>query len=123
MHHLVCTFLVPDSRLTGGEKCKLGIPWLTLNDALNREVSVAESKRGLEWLYLIWDTMTRKVHPFVLPEFLADTVDARLFTLDAPECGEAINALTNVVQFGPDGNNLILALGVRLTYTNKVFPF
>ena len=39
-------------------------------------VNVVESEGGLEWLFPIWDTMTRKVHSFVLPKFLADPDDA-----------------------------------------------
>ena len=67
--------------------------------------------------------MAREVHPFVLPKFPSDPVDARLLTLDMRECGEAIDALFNVGQFGPDRDKLILALGFRLTYTDEVFPF
>ena len=59
-------------------------------------MSVVESERGLERLFPIWDdTMTRKVHPFVLPELLGGPCDAAFLTLDLGECGEAIDALLN----------------------------
>ena len=49
---------------------------------------------------LIGETMTRKVYQFVLPKFLGHPGDAGIWTLDGLKCSEAIDALTNVGQFG-----------------------
>ena len=43
---------------------------MATDDALNGKVSVVKSEPGLEWLIMIWDTMTRKVDPFVLAKLL-----------------------------------------------------
>ena len=66
MDHLVRALFIPDSRMTRREIREFGILQIAPNDLLDCKVSVVQSKRGLEWLFPVWETMTRKVDPFVL---------------------------------------------------------
>ena len=47
--HLVRTFFIPDTRMTSGQVRKFGVLQVALNDSLDCEHSVAESKCRLEW--------------------------------------------------------------------------
>ena len=76
MDHLVRTLFVPDSRMTSREVRKFGILQVGLDDALDRETSVVKSECGLEWLLPIRETMTGKVHSFVLTELVSDPGNA-----------------------------------------------
>ena len=60
----------------GAEPNEFRVPHLATDDPLDRTVSVAQSKRRLEWMFPIWETMTRKVNPFVLAELFDDPRNA-----------------------------------------------
>ena len=100
-----------------------GIIQIAPDDPLNGEVSVMQSERGFEWLFSIWETMTRGVDPFVLAKLFDDPRSARSLTIYAREYREAIDALTNVVQFRAYGKEFTLANGFGLTNGNETFPF
>jgi hypothetical protein len=66
MDHLVQTLFVSDSRMTCREIRKFGVLQIALDDASDCKVSVVQSKRGLERLFPIWETMTRRwTHSFL----------------------------------------------------------
>ena len=99
---LVQTVLISDSRMTCGKIRKLWILQIALDDALDGKMSVAQSERGLERLLRVWGTMTRKVHPIILADLFDDPGNTRFLSNYARECGKAIDAPTNVVQFYAD---------------------
>ena len=80
MDHLVRTFFVSDSRMTRGEMGKFGILQIAPHDPLDCKVSVVQSERGIERLFRIWETMTRKMGPFVLPKLFDDPRSARFLS-------------------------------------------
>jgi len=123
MDHLVRTLFVSDSRMTRREIRKFGILQIAPDDALDRKVSVVQSERGLEWLFPIWETMTRKVDPFVLSKLFNDPRCARFLSIYTREYGEAIDALTDVIQFRAYGREFGLASSLGLTDGNEVFLF
>ena len=92
MDRLVQTLSISDSRMTCREIRKFRILQIAPDDPLDCQVSVVQSERRLEWLFPIWDTMTRKVDPFVIAKLL------RLLSIYTRECSEAVDALPNVVQ-------------------------
>ena len=96
MDRLVRTVFVSDSRMTCREVCKLWILQIAPDDALDCKVSVAQSERRLERAFPIWETMTRKVNPFVLSKFFDDPRSARFLSIYICECSWAVDALTNV---------------------------
>ena len=65
--------------------------------------------------------MTSKVYPFVLSQLVRDSGNARVFSLDARERYEAIDELTNFVQFGTHRRKYTCALGCGLTNSMKRF--
>ena len=66
MDHLVRTIFVSDSRMICIEIRKFDMFQITPDDPLDGKTSVVESEPGLERLFPIWETMTRKVDSFVL---------------------------------------------------------
>ena len=86
-------------------------------------MSVVQSERGLEGLFPIWETMAPKVDPFVLTKLFNDPRNTRFLFIYARECGEAIDALTNDVQFRAHGNEFGLASSIGLTDGDEAFPF
>jgi len=48
--------------------------------------------------------MTCKVYPIILAELFNDSGDTGFLSIYARECGEALDQLTNVVQFCADRN-------------------
>jgi hypothetical protein len=119
MDRLVQTLFVSDSGMRRREIRKVGIPQNAADDALDCKVSVMQSERGLEWLFPIWEIMTRKVDPFVLAKLLGDPRSARFLSIYTRECGEAVDAPTNVVQFCACGKEFALASSFGLTMTMK----
>ena len=71
---------------------KFRILQIAPDDPLDCKVSVVQSECGLERVFPIWETMTRKVDPFVLAKLL------RFLSIYTRECSEAVDALPNVVQ-------------------------
>ena len=82
-----------------------------------------ETEPGLEWLLPIWETMTRKVDPFVLPKLFNDPRNTGVLSIYTRECDEAGDTLTNVVQFGAHGKEFVFASGFGLTDGNETFLF
>ena len=121
MDRLVWTVLVSDSRMTRREICKFGILQIAPDDVLYCKVSIGESEGGLEWLILIWKTVTRKVDPFVLAKLLNDPRSARFLSIYTCECGEAVDTLTNVIQFRAYRKEFALARNFGLTDGNEKF--
>ena len=76
MDHLVLTLFVSNGRMTRREICKFWILQIAPDDPLNCKVSVVESERGVEWLFPICETMTRKVDPFILAKLFNDPRNA-----------------------------------------------
>ena len=98
MDHLVRTLFVSNSRMTRREIRKFGILQLAPDDPLDCKVPIVESESGPEWLFPIWETMTRKVEPFILAKFFNDPISASVLSIYTRECGEAVDVLTNDVQ-------------------------
>ena len=73
MDHLGALF-VSDDRMESREIRKCRILQIALDDPLDCQVSVVDS--GLERLFPIWKTVTRKVGPFVLPKLFDDPTSA-----------------------------------------------
>jgi hypothetical protein len=99
MNHLIRTLFVSDGRMTCREIRKFGTLQNTPDDVLDCKVPVVESEGGLEWLVPMWETMTCKVDPFVLAKLFDDSRNARFLPIYPRECREALDALTNGVQF------------------------
>ena len=95
--HLVRTPFVSNSRMTRREIREFGVLHFAADDLLNGKVSIVQSERRLEWLLPIWDTMTRKVHPFTLAKLFDDPRYARFLSLYVRECSQAVDELTNIV--------------------------
>jgi hypothetical protein len=72
MDHLVRTLFISDSRMTRRDIRKFGVLEITPDDALDLKAPVMQSERGFERLFSIWETMTRKVDPFVLAKLFND---------------------------------------------------
>ena len=53
MDHLVRILFIPDGHMTSGQVRRFGVLRVALNDSLNCEYSVAESKRRLKWFLLV----------------------------------------------------------------------
>ena len=123
MDRLVQAVFVSDSRVTCREIRKFGTLQIAPDDPLDRKVSAMQSERGLERPFPIWETMARKVGPFVLAKFFNDPINARFFSIYAHECGETDNALTNVVQFYAYGKEFALASSSGLTDGKETFLF
>ena len=81
MNHFVRTLLVSDSRMTRRETRKFGVLEFTPDNALDCKVPVVESESGLERLCRIWETMARKVDPFVFAELFNDPGSARCLSI------------------------------------------
>jgi hypothetical protein len=109
--------------MTRREIRKFGIVHIAPNDPLNCEVPIVQSESGLERLFPIWETMTCKVDPFVLAKLFNDPRSARFLSIDARECGEPVDALTNIVQFRTYGKEFTLASNFDLTDGNETFLF
>jgi len=75
----------------------------------------------LERLSPIWETMKGKVDPFVLAKLLNDPRSAQFLSIYTRECREAVDALTNVVQFYAYGKEFALASSFGLTDSNETF--
>jgi hypothetical protein len=123
MDHLVRTLFVSDSRVTCREIRKFWVLQIASDDALDRKVPVVQSESGIERLFPIWETMTRKVDPFVLAKLFNDPRSARFLSIYTRECGEAVDALTNGVQFCAYGNEFGLASSIGLTDGDEAFLF
>ena len=67
--------------------------------------------------------MTCNVHPFVLATLLDDPQarNARFLAVHTRECGDAVDALTNVVQFRAYGKEFALAGSFGLADGNETF--
>ena len=122
MDRLVRTVFVPDSRMACREIREFGILQFAPDDALDCKASVLQSKRGLEWLLPIWETMTRKVDPLILAKFFNDPRSARFLSVYTRECRKAVDALTNVVQLRTYGKEFALASSCGLTNGNEMLP-
>ena len=81
MDRLVRTLFVSDSRVTCREIRTFGIRQIAPDDPLDCKVSVVQSERGLERLFPIWKTMTRKVDPFVPADLFNDSRNARFLLI------------------------------------------
>ena len=125
MNHFVRTFFVPDCSMTRGEVRKFRILEVAPNKAMDREVSVRESERGLERPFLLRETMTSKVRPLVLTQLFSDPGNACLFPLDACERRKTSDALADIRQFGTDRKKLVLVGGLCLANGNELLhsPF
>ena len=123
MDNLVWTLFISYSRMTCREIRKLGVLEIAPDDALDCKLSVVESERRLEWLFPIWETMTRKADPFILAKLFDDPRNARFLSIYMRECGEGIDAPTNVDQFRTDGKEVGLASGFGLTDGNEMWLF
>ena len=123
MDRLVRTLLICDSRMTRREIRKFGVLEIAPDDALDRGMPIVQSERGFEWLCPIWDTMTGKVDPFVLAKLFDGPGSARFLSVYTRECGEAVHALTNVLQFRAYGTEFGLASSIGLTDGNETFLF
>ena len=82
-------------------------------------MSIVESERGLEWLFSIWEAMTRKVNPFVLAKLFDDPRNTRFLSVYACESVEAFDAMTNVVERRAYGKKF----GFGLTNGNETCLF
>ena len=122
MDRLVWTLFVSYGRMTCREIHKFGILQFALDYVSDREVSVVESERGLEWLFPVWETMTRKADPFVPAELFNDPRSARFLSIYTRECGEAGGSLTNIDKFRAYEKELALARSVGLGDGNETFP-
>ena len=71
---------VSDGRMACREIRRCRILQIALDDPLDCKV---ESERGLEWLFPIWETVTRKVDqlPLVLAKLFNDPSSARFFSI------------------------------------------
>ena len=67
--------------------------------------------------------MTRKVDPFVLAKLFDDPRNTRFLSVYACECGKAVDALTEVVQFRTHGKEVVLASSLGLTNRNEMCLF
>ena len=121
MDHLVRAFLVSDSCVARREIRKFGILQITPDDPLDGKVSVVQSERGIERLIGIWETMTCEVGPLVLAKLFNNPSSARFLSIYTCECGEAVDVLTNVVQFHAYGKKFTLAGSFGLTDGNEMF--
>ena len=89
MYHLVWTLFISDSRMTCRKVRKFGILQFAPDDTLDCKVPIVESESGLERPFPIWETMTRKVVPFVPAKLFNDPRSARFLSIYMRECGEA----------------------------------
>jgi hypothetical protein len=121
MDHLLRNLFVLDSRMTRREIRKFGILRITPDDPLDCKVSVVQSERGLEWLFPIWETMTRKVDPFVLAKPFNYPRNTGFLSIYTRECGEVVDVLMNIVQFCAYGKEFALTNGFGLTDDDKAF--
>ena len=64
-----------------------------------------------------------KVDPFALAKLFSDPRNARFLSIYMRECGEVIDALTNVAQFHADGKEFALARCFGLTDGNETLLF
>ena len=101
MDHLVRTVFISDGRMTRREIRKFGVLEFAPDDPLDCKVPIVQSESGLdsERLLPVWETMTRKVDPFVLAKLFNDPGNTRIFSIYVRERREALDALTNVIQF------------------------
>ena len=67
--------------------------------------------------------MTCTVGPFVLARPFDNPRNMGFFSIYIRESSEAVNVLTNVVQFRAYGKDFVLASGVGLTDSDEMFPF
>ena len=81
MDHLVRALFVSDSRMTRREIRKFRILQIAPDNPLDCKLSVVQSKCGLERLFRIWETMTRKVDPFIFAKHFNDPRSARFRTI------------------------------------------
>ena len=72
MNDFVRALFVSYSRMTCREIRKFRVLEIATDDLLDCKVPVVESERGLEGLYPTWETMARKVDPFVLAKLFND---------------------------------------------------
>ena len=123
MDHFIRTLFIPraDSRTTCREICKFGILQIAPDDPFDCKVSVVESERGLERLILIWETMARKVDPFVPAKLFNHSRSARFLSFYTRERGEAVDALTNILQLHAYEREFALASSVTLADSNETF--
>ena len=87
MDHFVRTLFVADGRMTRREIRKFGVLEFAPDNPLDCKVPVVESESGLERLCRIWETMARKVDPFVFAELFNDPGSARCLSIYTRECG------------------------------------
>jgi hypothetical protein len=123
MDRLVRTFFISNSRMTRRKIRKFGNLQIAPDNALDCKVTVVQSERGFEWLFPIWEIMTRKVYPFVLAKLLNDPRNTGLLSIYARECGEAVDALANVDQLRAYRKEFALASSFGLTDGNEAFLF
>ena len=119
----VQTLFASDGRMTRKEIRKFGIIQIALDDPLDCKVSVVQRECRPQRLFPIWETLTRKVDPFILAKLFDDPRTARFLSINARECGEAVDALTSVVQFRAYGKEFALASSIGLTDGNETFLF
>ena len=81
--------------MTARQVGELGVLQLTLDDALESQVSVIESKCRLDRLFGVLETGTCKVNPLVFLELLGDSRYGRFGPLDACERSGTIDLSTN----------------------------
>ena len=89
MYHLVWTLFISNNRMTCRKIYKFGILQFAPDDTLDCKVPIVESESRLERPFLIWETMTRKVVPFVPAKLFNDPRSARFLSIYMRECGEA----------------------------------
>ena len=122
MDHLVRTLFISDRRVTRGEIRKFWILQIAPNDLLDGKIPIVEGECGFERLCTIWDTVTRKVDPFSVAKLFNDPRNGGCLSIYTQERREALDALTNLVQFSTYREEFSLANGIGLTDGNESLP-